>query len=71
MVFPIDGVGIQAHLVVGSLDYTAILRYFASITGLELAVTELDIRIQLPNDAAKTEQQAVDYANVVQACQQV
>lgn len=71
---PIDGVGIQVHLVVGPLDYTAILqnmRYFASITGLELAVTELDIRIQLPNDAAKTEQQAVDYANVVQACQQV
>ncbi|EOD48606.1 putative glycosyl hydrolase family 10 protein [Neofusicoccum parvum UCRNP2] len=77
---PIDGVGIQAHLIIDDAreypapDFTAILqnlRYFASIPDLEIAITELDVRIELPNDDTKIEQQAVIYADVVSACQKV
>ncbi|GME54360.1 putative glycosyl hydrolase family 10 protein [Neofusicoccum parvum] len=77
---PIDGVGIQAHLIIDDAreypapDFTAIfqnLRYFASIPDLEIAITELDVRIELPNDETKIEQQAVIYADVVSACQKV
>lgn len=37
--------------------------------GLEVAITELDIRITLPSTAALLAQQSTDYKNVVGACQ--
>lgn len=67
---PIDGVGLQAHLTVGGVPATLQqnLEEFAAL-GLELAITELDIRFAaLPASAAGLAQQAADYATVVRAC---
>ncbi|MET8269280.1 MULTISPECIES: endo-1,4-beta-xylanase [unclassified Streptomyces] len=67
---PIDGVGFQAHLAVqygfpGGMQQN--LQRFADL-GLDVAVTELDVRMQLPADAAKLATQATYYRNVVEAC---
>ncbi|HXZ14559.1 MAG TPA: endo-1,4-beta-xylanase [Roseiarcus sp.] len=66
---PIDGVGLQSHFVLGSVpaDLSAVMRAFASL-GVDVAVTELDIRIRLPASAADVERQAEEYAFVVDAC---
>ncbi|MDT0319880.1 endo-1,4-beta-xylanase [Streptomyces millisiae] len=66
---PLDGVGFQSHLILGQVPSSmrANLQRFADL-GLEVAVTELDVRMQLPADAAKLEQQAADYGAVVGAC---
>lgn len=66
---PIDCVGFQAHLVLGQIpaDLRANIQRFADL-GVEVQITELDIRMQLPADAAKLAQQAEDYATVVRAC---
>lgn len=74
----IDGVGFQAHLVVGQTpprkNLTALLSRFASL-GVEVAYTELDIAHEFPKnssnripDAAALEQQAEDYVAVVGSC---
>jgi endo-1,4-beta-xylanase len=66
---PIDGVGLQAHLVLGQVP-TSIqqnIQRFADL-GVEVAITELDIRMNLPRDATKDAQQATDYSTVVKAC---
>ncbi|ESK93958.1 glycoside hydrolase family 10 protein [Moniliophthora roreri MCA 2997] len=69
---PIDGIGIQAHLIVGSLpsDIQANFKQFASL-GVEIAVTELDIRMTLPVTDEKLEQQRQDYQTVIAACNAV
>ncbi|KAI5858929.1 endo-1,4-beta-xylanase C precursor [Tricharina praecox] len=66
---PIDGIGIQAHLISGSVPSTlqANWEQFASL-GVDVALTEVDIRITLPTTDAKLAQQATDYKNVVAAC---
>lgn len=66
---PIDGVGFQAHFVLGQVPSTmkANLRRFAAL-GLDVAVTELDVRMQLPVTDAKLAQQASDYAAVTDDC---
>ncbi|KAF6746877.1 glycosyl hydrolase family 10 protein [Ephemerocybe angulata] len=65
---PIDGVGTQAHLIVGNLaPFDETLKRLAS-TGLDVAITELDIRIAKPVDAAKLAQQQKDYATVTRSC---
>ncbi|KAH7047506.1 glycoside hydrolase superfamily [Macrophomina phaseolina] len=68
---PIDGVGLQAHFIANATpsyaDQVANMQAFASL-GVEVAVTELDVRVELPNSAAETAQQAVDYAESVRAC---
>lgn len=70
----IDGVGAQAHLIVGSTpslkDQIKNLRDFAA-TGVEVAQTELDIRLALPVNATNLEQQRKDYETTVSACVQV
>ena len=43
------------------------MQRFAAL-GLDVAVTELDDRIQLPASSANLQQQATDYANVVKDC---
>ncbi|QSZ37437.1 hypothetical protein DSL72_008533 [Monilinia vaccinii-corymbosi] len=68
----IDGVGLQAHLIVGSAasesSLATTLKSFTAL-GVEAAYTELDIRFQsLPPTTAGLAQQGVDYANVVKAC---
>ncbi|WP_460493514.1 endo-1,4-beta-xylanase [Dactylosporangium cerinum] len=66
---PIDGVGLQAHLIVGQVPSTLrqnIERFTA--LGLKVEITELDVRIPLPADTAELTQQASDYRAVVGAC---
>jgi endo-1,4-beta-xylanase len=69
---PIDGVGFQAHLIVGTTPSranlaTALKRFTA--LGVEVAYTELDIRHEsLPASSAAAVTQGNDYANVVGSC---
>ncbi|GAA2597667.1 endo-1,4-beta-xylanase [Winogradskya consettensis] len=66
---PIDCVGFQAHLILGQVpgDLKANLQRFADL-GVDVRITELDIRMATPSDAAKLAQQAADYRSVVTAC---
>ncbi|OLN88358.1 Endo-1,4-beta-xylanase 1-like protein 1 [Colletotrichum chlorophyti] len=69
---PIDGVGFQGHLIVGSTPgrsaLATTLRRFTAL-GVEVAYTELDIRhSSLPASADALVRQANDYANVVGSC---
>lgn len=66
---PIDGVGLQAHLILGQVPSTMQqnIQRFADL-GVDVAITELDIRMQLPSDSAKLTQQAADYRAVMNAC---
>ncbi|MFG1825270.1 endo-1,4-beta-xylanase [Microbispora bryophytorum] len=67
---PIDGVGFQGHL---ALQYgypdtlQQNLQRFADL-GLDVAITELDIRMYVPADEAKLATQADWYARVTKAC---
>lgn len=70
----IDGVGLQSHFIVGStpsLDaQMANMKAFTDL-GVEVAITELDIRTDEPNDPSAYEtQQATDYADTIKACAQ-
>ncbi|KAF8809721.1 beta-1,4-endoxylanase [Phlegmacium glaucopus] len=69
---PIDGIGLQAHLIVGQVPSTikANMERFTAL-GVEIAITELDIRMTLPETAALLEQQKQDYQTVVSACKAV
>ncbi|ORY68567.1 putative endo-1,4-beta-xylanase [Pseudomassariella vexata] len=69
----IDGVGLQAHFIVGSspgqADLTNVLKAYVAAGVSEVAYTELDIRFTtLPYTAAGLQQQASDYAAVTKAC---
>ncbi|KAF9036236.1 endo-1,4-beta xylanase [Panaeolus papilionaceus] len=69
---PIDGVGIQSHLIVGEVPTTMQqnMENFAKL-GIEIAITELDIRMNLPESPALLAQQAKDYNAVITACRNV
>ncbi|CAK9855844.1 unnamed protein product [Sphagnum jensenii] len=69
---PIHGAGLQAHFEVGRVpkDIQQNIQRFAALD-LDVAITEVDIRIKMPADAAKLEQQAKDYGDVVKACMAV
>jgi endo-1,4-beta-xylanase len=67
---PIDGVGFQAHLAIQYGFPTSMqqnLQRFADL-GLDVAITELDVRMQLPSDSAKLTTQATYYRNATNAC---
>jgi endo-1,4-beta-xylanase len=67
---PIDGVGFQAHLAIQYGFPTQMqqnLQRFANL-GLDVAITELDVRMQLPSDSSKLATQATYYRNVMNAC---
>ncbi|KAH8834578.1 endo-1,4-beta-xylanase precursor [Flagelloscypha sp. PMI_526] len=68
---PINGVGFQGHLIVGSVPSQATivgaLNAFTAL-GLDVAFTELDIRMTLPATAALLAQQKADYKTIVNAC---
>ncbi|KAJ5679892.1 hypothetical protein N7462_008136 [Penicillium macrosclerotiorum] len=67
----IDGVGLQAHFIVGSTpSRSAQASNMASFInlGVEVAITELDIRMTLPSTDALLAQQKTDYSNTVGAC---
>ncbi len=65
---PIDGVGLQAHIILGQVPSTLQqnIQRFADL-GVDVAVTELDILYVL-SDSAKLTQQAADYKAVFDAC---
>ncbi|MEU7839561.1 endo-1,4-beta-xylanase [Micromonospora sp. NPDC049114] len=66
---PVNGVGFQSHLRVGSApnDPTGNLRRFAAL-GVSVAITELDVRIQLPVSTEKLLDQALLYQHMLRAC---
>jgi endo-1,4-beta-xylanase len=66
---PINGVGLESHFILGTVPSTMLanMRRFAAL-GVDVAVTELDDRIQLPATSADLAQQASDYATVVRDC---
>ena len=66
---PIDCVGFQAHLIINQVpsDMQANLQRFADL-GVDVRITELDIRMATPSDATKLAQQAADYEKVFTAC---
>ncbi|SPQ23144.1 1049999c-dd75-4b72-878a-643676936bd5 [Thermothielavioides terrestris] len=70
----IDGVGLQSHLVAEShptLDqHIDAIRSFSSL-GVEVALTELDVRLTLPANATNLAEQNDAYKNIVGACVQV
>ncbi|KAJ3553753.1 hypothetical protein NM688_g3451 [Phlebia brevispora] len=66
---PIDGIGFQSHLIVGEVPagFQQNLEAFTAL-GIQVAITELDIRMTLPETAALLEQQKQDYTTVIEAC---
>ncbi|MFD5467285.1 endo-1,4-beta-xylanase [Kitasatospora sp. NPDC127059] len=66
---PLGGIGLESHFVLGQVpsDLQANMQRFADL-GLDVAITELDDRIQLPASGAALQQQAHDYTAVVRAC---
>ncbi|KAL0631274.1 hypothetical protein Q9L58_009873 [Maublancomyces gigas] len=65
---PIDGIGSQAHLILGQVGGVQAQLVRLGATGLEVALTELDIRIPKDVTSAKLSQQQNDYATVTRAC---
>lgn len=67
----IDGVGFQAHLTAGGTPsanaLAGVLRRFTAL-GVEVALTELDVRVKLPAGPGVAGQQARDYQSAVGAC---
>ncbi|KAJ7602535.1 endo-1,4-B-xylanase A [Roridomyces roridus] len=71
---PIDGIGIQGHLIVGQVpSKAALIANYQAFTalGVEIAITELDIRMTLPETPALRAQQQADYTTVISACKAV
>lgn len=69
----ITQVGSQSHLIVGSVpSQSSLAATFAKIiaTGVDLTITELDIRMTLPVTDALLAQQKKDYNAVIGACVQ-
>jgi len=66
---PIHGVGFQGHFSVGHIpgDLQANLARFAALD-LDVALTEVDIALNLPANQQQLEQQGKDYAAVWKAC---
>ncbi|KAF9552293.1 endo-1,4-beta-xylanase C precursor [Agrocybe pediades] len=69
---PLDGIGFQCHFIVGSVptSFQTVLEQFTALS-LEVAITELDIRMTLPSTPALLAQQETDYQNVIAACNNV
>ena len=69
---PIDGIGIEGHLIVGEVPTTLVENFQQFVAlGVEISINELDIRMTLPETDALLEQQKQDYQTVVAACMQV
>jgi endo-1,4-beta-xylanase len=67
---PVDGVGLQAHLGAQYAfpdGYRENLKRFAAL-GLEISLTEVDVRIKLPVTAAKVATQTSHYEAILKGC---
>ncbi|KIK58011.1 glycoside hydrolase family 10 protein [Collybiopsis luxurians FD-317 M1] len=69
---PIHGIGLESHFILGEVPTTlqAQMEAFTAL-GVEVAVTELDIRMTLPETDALLAQQQTDYQTVISACRAV
>ena len=67
---PIDGVGFQTHRTLGSITVAGLRSQFDryAALGLDVAITELDVRIPIPTAAADLATQANTYAVARDAC---
>lgn len=73
---PIHGVGLQAHLTLGTTrtgSNAAVDEVIENMTrlgelGLEVHITELDVKFSRGSDPRRQELQAVDYQNMFEAC---
>lgn len=67
----IDGVGLESHFIAGETPSQASqetnMNAFTAL-GVDVAVTELDVRVMLPPTEADQEQQVKDYYSTVAAC---
>ncbi len=68
----IDGIGMQAHFIVGELppNIQQNIQAFTNLS-VEVAITELDVRMTLPATPALLAQQEKDYQTVISACNAV
>jgi endo-1,4-beta-xylanase len=67
---PIDGIGMQMHLTSEGLDYASFasnMQRFASL-GLQIYITEMDVRLVMPPSAGDLQSQATIYRNVLDRC---
>ncbi|SDP41182.1 endo-1,4-beta-xylanase [Streptomyces sp. cf386] len=66
---PLHGIGFQSHFVVGGLPSSmkGNLKRFSDL-GLEVSLTELDVRIPLPASTAELAQQSTDYKTASENC---
>lgn len=69
---PLHGIGFQSHFVHGRVpdDLVQQMERFTDL-GLDVAITELDVRIPEPVDRKQIEEQGQEYRQVVQACLEV
>ena len=69
---PVDGIGLESHFIVNELP-PGIQQQMETYTalGVEVAITELDIRMTLPSTATLLQQQSENYQSVVAACKAV
>lgn len=70
---PVDGIGVQMHLIAGALPPLAsIQQNFARLAGLGLKIhiTELDVRMNLPATQEMLATQAQNYRDVFNICLQ-
>ncbi len=67
---PVDGVGFQSHLQVGEVTEAQLRAEFDRYTGLglDVSITELDVRLPVPASSSALAQQAATYSAVVSAC---
>ncbi|KAM3417587.1 Beta-xylanase [Cercospora zeina] len=67
----VDGIGLQSHFAAGTTpsqqQQERNMRDFLKL-GVEVAITELDVRVQLPPTVADQRQQSRDYYDTVSAC---
>ncbi|EKM52184.1 glycoside hydrolase family 10 protein [Phanerochaete carnosa HHB-10118-sp] len=70
---PLDGVGFQCHFIVGEVSGSGLQTQLSTFAaqGVEVALTELDIRMTLPETPALLAQQKTDYNSVITACMSV
>ncbi|WP_033328785.1 endo-1,4-beta-xylanase [Streptomyces yerevanensis] len=66
---PLHGIGFQSHFVVGQVPSSmkANLKRFSDL-GLEVSITELDIRIPTPASSTELAQQSTDYKTASENC---
>ena len=69
---PIDAIGLQMHLTSGGIDISSLttnMQRFAQL-GLQIYITEMDVRYTTPISTSDAQAQATIYANVLKACLQ-